>query len=472
MTVRDLTMTTEQVKLLKKECNATGPRESACQMLCGVNVVSIDPWQREKPSELRLTVHHIDPIPDHLKTTSDAHVSWDMDCYIKLLRKARTDELHPGICHSHPRSNSTFSEQDDKNESHLRNILQRRNSNQVLTSVLFRGDGKIEARVWSKDGSPKKISVRVLGNTLQEFNSSHSFSNPKLASNFLHRQCLVVGEETVARLQRLRVAIVGCGGTGSAVAVLLVRAGVRRILLIDPDIVDETNLNRVHGSTRRDVVQKRLKVHVLKDHLESMGLGVNVEVVSDHLATANVARLLCSCDCIFGCTDDNLGRLILNRLAYFYFIPVIDTGLAVEPRKSARIAQITGRVTSLRPGVPCLLCRNTIDPTRAREKSLLLNRPEEYERQRKAGYINDDNTPTPVVGTFTTETGAAAVNEFLAGFAGLRGRKGWTKERTIRYDLDRCRPTGCKSRSDCPVCSSQKFWGLGDVEPFLDISGM
>ena len=239
--------------------------------------------------------------------------------------------------------------------------------------------------------------------------------------------------------------------------------------MLDPDIVTETSLNRLHGSTRLAVENKRPKVSVLKDHIEQMGLGTQVAIRHAPLADANVARLLRSCDYVFGCTDDHLGRLILNRSAYFYYVPVIDTGLSVVPREDGRTAHISGRVTVLRPGVACLLCRGVVNPHRAREQGLRHKRPDEYARQVKEGYITGSDRPTPVVGTFTTETAAAAVNELLAGIGGLRGNKGWASERTIRYDLDRCRPTGCEPRPGCSICADTDVWGRGDVQPLLDL---
>ena len=475
MTVRDLTMTAAQVARLRDECNLTGPLEGACQILCGTSLVDTTPWS---PSghfspDLRLTVHRIDSLPAARIRQRDTSVSWDMDCYIKLLRKAREQNLHPGICHSHPNSASSFSHQDDENECHLRDILQRRNRNksQVLISVLFRGDGQVEARVWPSTGKPEMISVRVLGDTLWEAKSNNTYSGPRVDSTYLDRQDLSIGEATVERLQTLRVAVVGCGGTGSAVSVLLSRAGIGRLLLLDADIVTETNLNRLHGSTRHDFVNKRTKVSVLKDHIVQMGLGTEIAICQKPLADATTARLLRSCDVIFGCTDDHLGRLILNRFAYFYYVPVIDMGLSVDPHNEFRTAHISGRVTVLRPGVACLLCREVVNPRLAREQGLCLNRPDEYARQVKAGYITDSDTPTPVIGTFTTETAAAAVNELLAGVGGLRGNKGWASERRIRYDLDRIIRAGCEPRSDCSICANEDYWGLGDVQPFLDLGG-
>lgn len=464
-------MTAEQADMLRHECNIAGPQEGACQILCGTNTVTNDPWQSSDDVELRLTVHRVESIDSDSMRMSPTFVSWDMDCYVRLLRKARAENLHPGICHSHPNSSSSFSLQDDENECHLQDILRRRNQTQFLVSVLLRGDGKMEARVWHGTNEVQMVNVRILGSTIEESDVHLTPPSSDTDSTFLHRQILSIGQETVERLQKLRVAVVGCGGTGSAVAVLLARAGIGRLLLIDPDTVSETNLNRLHGSSRFDAENRRPKVQVLKEHIEQMGLGTRVAGFQNPLADAPTAGFLRSCDCIFGCTDDHLGRLILNRVAYFYYIPVIDTGLSVDPRTGNQPAHISGRVTLLRPGVACLLCRGVINSRRAREQGLLRKRPEEYSRQLKEGYITDDDTPTPVVGTFTTETATAAVNEFLAGFANLRGKRGWMSERTIRYDLDRCRPTGCTPRPGCRVCADEELWGLGDVHPFLDLGG-
>ena len=274
MTVRDLTMTAAQADILRSECTITGELEGACQILCSATRLADDPWSPgpNPDPDLRLAVHQIEPLPPMRVRRRQTSVSWDMDCYIELLRKARQQDLHPGICHSHPNSGAPFSRQDDDNETHLRDLLQRRNRNkaQVLTSLLFLGDGRIQARVWHAAGAPEITSVRILGNTLKQASAVADHPETAADSAFLQRQALSIGLETVGRLQSLRVAVVGCGGTGSAVAVLLARAGIGCLLLVDPDTVTETNLNRLHGSTRRDADEARPKVTVLKDHIEQM----------------------------------------------------------------------------------------------------------------------------------------------------------------------------------------------------------
>ena len=58
------------------------------------------------------------------------------------------------------------------------------------------------------------------------------------------RTIRLVGEEAQQKLFQSRIAIFGLGGVGSYVMEALVRAGVGKMLLVDGDVVDETNLNR------------------------------------------------------------------------------------------------------------------------------------------------------------------------------------------------------------------------------------
>ena len=476
MKVRDITMTADQHEVLRLECNVGEDREGASQMLCGSSAAIEDPWNEngDAEPETRLTLHTIDRIPPNRQTAGSTFVSWDMNCYVRLLRRAREEGLHPGICHSHPGAGASFSRQDDENENHLHDVLRRRNRDpdQVLISLLFRGEKWVDARVWGVSGKPQPVPVRVLGKEFLEASAPAAADASPTIPGFLHRQGLAMGTEALERLRRLRVGIVGCGGTGSAVATLLARAGVGRLLLIDPKIADETNLHRLHGSTRAQVKERRPKVRLLRKYIQEIGLGTEVAIRRAHAADAGIAKLLRACNVVFGCTDDHLGRLLLNRLAYFYYVPVIDTGLAVSPAVAGRTAPVSGRVTLLRPGAACLLCRGIVNPTRAREEGLRLKQPDEYARQVKEGYITGSDTPTPVVGSFTTDTACAAVNELLAGVAGLRGDKGWGFERTVRYDLDRCRPTGGSPKESCPICADEDYWGLADIDPFLDLAGV
>lgn len=114
-------------------------------------------------------------------------------------------------------------------------------------------------------------------------------------------------------LRELRVAIVGCGGTGSSVAEQLVRLGVPNFTLIDidNDRVSESNVTRLYGSTPKDV--GLLKVEVVAQHLSRIAPDATCRTIQGMISLQHIAFELTSADLVFGCTDDNAGRLVLSR---------------------------------------------------------------------------------------------------------------------------------------------------------------
>ncbi len=93
---------------------------------------------------------------------------------------------------------------------------------------------------------------------------------------------------TTAILQQQTVAVAGCGGLGSNVAVLLARAGIGRLILIDHDVVEPSNLNRQHYFL--DDVGK-LKVEALAAHLRRIRPEIGLDLRSRKLEPADVPGL-------------------------------------------------------------------------------------------------------------------------------------------------------------------------------------
>jgi sulfur carrier protein ThiS adenylyltransferase len=90
------------------------------------------------------------------------------------------------------------------------------------------------------------------------------------------------------RLGRAVVGVAGCGGLGSNAAVALVRAGVGRLILVDCDRVEESNLNRQHFF-RTDI--GRPKTAALADHLRAINPAVRLEPQERHLLPDEVAEV-------------------------------------------------------------------------------------------------------------------------------------------------------------------------------------
>ena len=170
------------------------------------------------------------------------------------------------------------------------------------------------------------------------------------------RNVRAFGGAIQATLSDLRVGVAGCGGTGSAVAEQLVRLGVRHLVLLDPDHLSASNVTRVYGSTPEDVGQ--LKVDVLRRHLSAIAPGLRVQTSATPVTQEAAARTLITCDVVFGCTDDNAGRLVLSRLPTYLLMPVIDCGVLLSSGEDGVLTGIDGRVTVVAPGTACLVCRN------------------------------------------------------------------------------------------------------------------
>ena len=470
MTRLDITLQESHEAELRTLLLRTDGHEAAAYVLYGISRISMDPWERQ--SRLRLTSFRVVPVPDEdLISASDKHVSWSTKSFLSVCRQAKAEGLVVGIAHSHQGCFPEFSDQDDINERELYRLARNRNGMGVmLVSLLMINSEpcRYSARLWADDTQPIcSDTIVAVGARFRVLSHLGGFAGEAFA-----RQALAFGPALNLLLARLKIGVVGCGGTGSAVAMLLARLGVGQIALFDEDIVEVSNLNRLHGARREDADGMQRKVDVVAQALAGFGLGIR-PVAIPHWADSHKARdALLSCDIIFGCTDDHSGRLFLNRFAYFYLRPVIDLGLALVPRgEDGQSGNMIGRTTILRPGTPCLLCREIAQPHQAAEEELHRAAPEEYERQKREAYVRGAGDPAPAVVTFTTETATMAINELLQGLTGYRGDGGWSAQRIRRFDLGTDRLQGAKQNPRCIICVDQVYWGRGDVDPFMDRVG-
>lgn len=437
--------------------------EAAAYVLFGVADIASDPWTGRR--RRRLVSHEVVPVPDEDRVSaSGVHVTWSTRSFVRLLKKAEERGLVLGIAHTHPGSTAFFSDQDDRNEKDLLRIVSNRSGDgHGFASVVLGGDGSVCARHWtSPDRSESCERVLVSGRKL----ILHGVGAMPV-EEMLDRQARLFGPAFNPLVRSLRVGIVGCGGTGSPTAMLLARLGIGHLLLVDDDTIELTNLNRVHGSRLDDVRAKASKVDVLAREIRGAELGVQVATFRGWVGDADVRDAMRSCDVIFGCTDDHDGRLFLNRLAYYYGIPVIDMGVRIIPKSKDRPYEMAGRVTVVAPGTPCLLCRGLVDPVRARDEALRRTDPEEFERRKAEAYVSGGGDPAPVVVTFTTETACMAVNELLQALTAFRGDGGMKPERRRRFDAIEERVTTCSPRQECEQCATPRIWGRADVTPFL-----
>ncbi len=290
-----------------------------------------------------------------------------------------------------------------------------------------------------------------------------SFSDSQTGfSQAFDRNVRAFGEGVQRTLGDLRIAVVGCGGTGSSVAEQLVRLGARHVRLFDPDELSESNVTRVYGSHLADV--GRPKVDVLRDHLKAIAPDLDVRVFSSAITRRETALELTECDVVFGCTDDNAGRLILSRLSTYFVVPVIDCGVLLSSTDGGTLVGVDGRVTSLVPGQACLVCRNRIDLKRAAADLLS---PGERQRRVDEGYAPALGRIEPAVVTFTTAVASLAVSELLERLIGY-GPEPRPSEVLLRAHEREISTNVCEPLPRHYCHESSGKLGLGMTDPFLE----
>jgi proteasome lid subunit RPN8/RPN11 len=316
-------------------------------------------------------------------------------------------------------------------------------------------------RLTGEDDNVRPIARMWLVGDDWRLQRSFDAQAPQIAPLF-DRSVRAFGTNIQASLGDLRVAVIGSGGTGSAVAEQLVRLGVRRLSLVDVDTLSASNVTRVYGSTPEDV--GRPKVEILRDHLHRIAPDLICDINRSMITTEPAARQLTKCDLIFGCTDDNAGRLVLSRLATYMLTPVIDVGVLLSSDGESRLTGIDGRVTVLTPGTACLVCRGRIDLARAASE---LMTPEERRRLESEGYAPALGGAEPAVVAFTTAVAAAAVNEFLERMIGY-GPRPRPSEILLRWH-EREISTNTATPRTGHYCDAQAGkMGWGSATPFLE----
>jgi adenylyltransferase/sulfurtransferase len=153
--------------------------------------------------------------------------------------------------------------------------------------------------------------------------------------------------EGQTRIIESRALIVGAGGLGSPAALYLASAGVGKIILVDGDTVDLTNLQRQILHTQEDVGQAK----ALSGQAALMRVNPEIAVipVSEHLAGDRLAALVAEADAVLDCSDNFATRYAINRACVQHRVPLIS-GAAV--RFAGQISVFDPRRTDS----PCYHC--------------------------------------------------------------------------------------------------------------------
>jgi len=170
------------------------------------------------------------------------------------------------------------------------------------------------------------------------------------------RQLPLFGEAGQSKLAATSVFIAGTGGLGSPVATYLAAAGVGRIILLDSDTVEATNLNRQFLHHAADIGRAKAKSGA--DKLSAFNPDIQISAVCEWLTEKNVAALVGDCDIIVDALDNDETRCILAEFA-------VQKGL---PYFHAAVSGFSGQFASFYPNEgPCYFCVFSADESKEKK---------------------------------------------------------------------------------------------------------
>ena len=257
-----------------------------------------------------------------------------------------------------------------------------------------------------------------------------------------------IGEAGQQRLLESSAVIVGCGALGTALANLLVRAGVGKLRIVDRDFVEPSNLQRQTLFEESDAQEALPKAVAAERRLRAINSGVGVEGIVADLGPKNAEELLRGFPIILDGTDNFETRFLLNDAAIHLNVPWIY----------AAVVASYGVTLTVRPGTTaCLACALE---TGGADGS-----------QATAGGSEDT---CDTVGVLGAAAGVIASIEAAETIKLLIGKSDSVGGRLVSFDVwsGKFQSVRVARNTDCRACARRNFRYLeGEAQPHLTMCG-
>ncbi|HLQ50395.1 MAG TPA: ThiF family adenylyltransferase [Terriglobales bacterium] len=250
-----------------------------------------------------------------------------------------------------------------------------------------------------------------------------------------------IGREGQQRLATAKVAVIGCGATGSAVVSLLARAGVGELRIIDRDYVEPSNLQRQSLFDEADARESLPKALAAARKIASFNSEIKVYPEVTDLTPENVAALLGGADLLLDATDNFETRYLINDFAVSQAKPWIYT---------AAVGSYCLTMNIIPGETACLAC---IFP------------------QAPGGMVETCDT----AGILNSAVNLAASIEATEAIKILLGAKDKLRRTLLSWDVwtnERAEISAEHPREKCPVCQQREFRHLaGEGRPHITLCG-
>lgn len=299
-----------------------------------------------------------------------------------------SDYLKPGMdvvhVHTHPgKGVQMFSSVDDANEAAYSRALAALPGRPRLFSGVFDADMSTGTfRIWRGGSARARFCPDLL-------DLPESVSLPEWAPEVFDRQ-RVFGDPFQQQLGAMRVGLVGISGIGIPFLELLARLGVRDWVMVDDDVIEPANLNRLLFATHRMAEQQLPKVDLGKLLVKrAWPRGSRVRAMKTTIEDPAAKRELAGCDLIVVATDNHYSRMVAQRIALRHVRPLLSLGTGIDTR-GGDVRMFTRVTLPPLDGGWCLNCSRVIDPT---EAAMEQADPRTRQVLKARGYVDDVHAP-------------------------------------------------------------------------------
>lgn len=170
-----------------------------------------------------------------------------------------------------------------------------------------------------------------------------------------------IGLQGIYKIRNTKVAIIGCGATGSTAAEMLARLGIGFIRIIDRDVVDVSNLPRVHLLDENDEASAKPKAVACSEKIRAIDSSITVEAITTRVTSMNIEKYVKDVDIIIDGTDNLHTRFLINDASIKYGVPWLFIGVNTWYGNTMLINPSKG---------PCLRCIIRSPPSGSEDRNV------------------------------------------------------------------------------------------------------
>lgn len=171
-------------------------------------------------------------------------------------------------------------------------------------------------------------------------------------NDWQERTSLLLGDETIKKLNDKHVLVAGLGGVGGYAVEILSRAGIGNLTIVDQDVIQPSNINRQLIATHSNIGQK--KAEEIEKRLKDINPSINIKVITTFLKDENIPELLDNTDYDFivDAIDTISPKVYLIKTAIERNIPIVSSMGA-----GAKMDPMSVRVDYLSKSYNCTLAK-------------------------------------------------------------------------------------------------------------------